>query len=105
LRKSHSRPQARLGDAASQHQGVVVVESRREVGHEVAHERLPALGQVFSHAAEAKPAGVHAGAGDRRRHVVDALAVAEHVEDGRQRADVLGEGAVEQKVAVHPVEL
>ena len=38
-------------------------------------------------------------------YIVDALAVAEHVEDGRESADVLGEGAVEQQVAVYAVEL
>ena len=72
---------------------------RREVGEEVAHQPSQPSRQVLGHAADAEPARVHAAAADRLDDAEDALAVVEHVEDRRHRAEVLGEGAVPDQVA------
>ena len=56
-------------------------------------------GQVLGHAADAEPVRVHARAADGLDDVEDPLAVGEHVEDRRHRAQVLGEGAVPDQMA------
>ena len=96
----------RLHDAVVHHQLVVLVEARRQVVAEVQHALLPALRQVLGDAADAEPVGVHAPAGDGLDDVVEEdLPVLEHVEDRRERADVLGVGAVEDEVAGDAVAL
>ena len=66
---------------------------------------VPAARQVLRHAADAEPARVHPSAADRFHDVEDALAVVEHVEDRRERAHVLREGAVPDEVAGDAEEL
>ena len=65
------------------------------------HDRLglvdPALGQVVLQAADAVEVGVEAPAGDRLDLVEDVLAVAEGVEDRRQRAELHAHVAEEQR--------
>ena len=84
---------------------VVLVEARRHVGDELAHHLLPAVRQVLRDAADAEPARVHAGAADGLDDAEGLLAVGEHVEHGRKRADVAGEGAVPDEVADDAEEL
>ena len=97
---------ARLHDAVVHHQPVVLVQPRGQVVEEVAHRPLPPVGQVLGDAADAEPVRVHARPADGRDDgVEEPLAVLEHVEDGREGADVLGEGAVEDQVAGDAEEL
>ena len=67
--------------------------------------RSQPVGQVLCHAADAEPVGVHAAAADRLDDVEQLLAVGEHEEHRRQRADVLREGAVPDQVAGDAEEL
>ncbi len=84
---------------------VVFPQPRGQVPEKVLHQAVPPLRQVLGDAADAKPVRVHPRPADRLDDVEHMLAIGEHVEDGRQGAQVLGEGAVEDQVRGDPEQL
>ena len=75
------------------------MEPGRQVIKEVSHQPVPSLRQVLRHAADAKPARMHASAADGLDDIEHPLAVGEHEKYRRQGAQILRIGAVEHQVA------
>ena len=80
--------------------------SRRRTAATAARDPAePARGQVLLEAADPVEHVVHPAAGDLLHHGLQLLALAERVEDRRDRAELERVGAEEHQVVEHPVEL
>src|SRR5690606_16324871 len=93
---------AALDDVVVQHHAIVVLQARRHEVEQFANRLVPPSGKILGHPSNPEPARMHAGSADRFDDIEHTLPLNEHVEHWRQLSDILGVGAIEQKMAGYP---